>query len=105
FLVQIYMNGHCTFSGDAENTIFETGDICVLDASRTTRTITSEFTNFTLWVPRSLLETLLPDPDALHGRVIKADLPIAKVLRSYLFLMHEQASEMSLTEGKLLTQP
>lgn len=105
FLVQIYLEGECHFAGDARSKVAAPGDIFILDATRLNTSWTSDFRNFTLWVPRALLETLLPDADALHGRVIKAHTPMARLLRTYLLSMHEQAGKMAAQDGQLLTDP
>lgn len=105
FLVQYYMKGRCGFSGDAENQLYRPGDIFVLDATRTTDSWTDDFRNLTLWIPRQMLESSMPDPDALHGRVIRRESPSAAILRNYLQSVHEQAAFMSKPEADTLVQP
>ena len=105
FLVQVYLAGSCNFTGDAQDNLAEVGDIFILDATRLNDCWTTDFKNFTLWVPRLMLEAIVIDPDALHGRVIKASTPMATLLRTYLLSMHEQASMMGIAEGELLTDP
>lgn len=105
FLIQIYLAGECHFSGDAQDNLAEVGDIFVLDATRLSECWTTDFRNFMLWVPRLLLESIVPDADSLHGRVIKAKTPMASLLRTYLLSMHEQAGSMGFSEGALLTEP
>lgn len=105
FLVQVYLSGSCHFTGDAQDNFAEVGDIFILDATRLNDCWTTDFKNFTLWVPRLMLEAIVSDPDALHGRVIKANTAMATLLRTYLLSMHEQASLMGVSEGELLTEP
>ena len=81
------------------------GGILILDASRKTHSQTSSLKNFTLWVPRSLLEPLISDPDALHGLIIPAEEPRAIILRTYLMSLHEQAPGMTVPQASTLTRP
>lgn len=105
FLIQFYIEGECLFS-DLENEALATpGDILILDASRQTHSRTSALKNFTLWVPRVLLEPLVSDPDALHGMIIPADEPRAIILRTYLMSLHEQAPGMTMSQASTLTRP
>ena len=105
FLVQFYIQGKCLFSDTESSTLVQPGDILVLDASRKIHSRTSALKNFTLWVPRTLLEPMVADPDSLHGMIIPAEEPRAIILRSYLMSLHEQAPAMTLPQASTLTQP
>lgn len=105
FLVQFYFKGECLFSDTQSEALAKPGDILILDASRKTHSQTSSLKNFTLWVPRSLLEPLISDPDALHGLIIPAEEPRAIILRTYLMSLHEQAPGMTVPQASTLTRP
>lgn len=105
FMVQFYLRGKGAITHTDEELITDVGDIFILDASRTINTINSDFANFTLWIPRNLLEPALPDPDAIHGKILPASLPICTILRSHMMLLHEQAGNMTRAQGRQLTQP
>lgn len=105
YLIQFYTAGHGNFSGDAEEGDFRTNDILVLDATRQTDSVTTDFRNLTLWVPRALLEPMVSDPDALHGRVLQREQPTTTLLRSHLSMLHEHAGRMTREQGEQLTRP
>lgn len=105
FLFQFYMKGDQGFCGDRNESFVEAGDILILDASRTTNSQTEDLKNFTLWIPRNLLEPLLQDPDALHGKVLRKNHPTTIILRNYLFSLHTQAANMTQPEAESLVQP
>lgn len=105
FLIQFYLEGHCLFSDQERSALAKPGDILVLDATRKIHSKTSHLKNFTLWVPRTLLEPMISDPDALHGLIIAAEEPRAVILRTYLMSLHKQASDMTLSQASSLIRP
>lgn len=105
FLIQFYLEGQCFFSDRQAEALAKPGDILILDATRNTYSNTSILKNFTLWVPRALLEPVISEPDALHGMIIPAEEPRAIILRSYLMSLHEQASGMTLSQASGLIKP
>lgn len=106
FLIQFYIRGSGQFECDRPGlTRFEPGDIYITDATRSLFTQTGDLQNFTIWVPRNLLEPLLTDPDALHGTLIKANDPAAIILRGYLSSLHTQASDLTVNQAQAMTEP
>ncbi|MDH7942545.1 helix-turn-helix domain-containing protein [Pseudohongiella sp. SYSU M77423] len=106
FLVQFYVRGSGEYTTDSRGlTRFKPGDIYITDATRSLLTHTEDLQNFTLWIPRNLLEPLVTDPDALHGMLLKADDPSATILRTYLASLHEQAPGLTVAQAQAMTQP
>lgn len=105
FLVQFYIEGKCLFSDTQNSALAKPGDILILDASRKVHSKTSELKNFTLWVPRALLEPVITNPDSLHGMIIPAEDPRAIILRQYLMSLHNQAPGMTVLQAATLTRP
>src|SRR5690606_25882032 len=56
-------------------------------------------------VPRDALEPLLTSPDHHNQRVISGKDPLAALLRSHLFALHEQAGSMDPTAVQSVMKP
>jgi len=50
-------------------------------------------------VPRALMESILPDADALHGRAIDDSSPMARLLIAHAATLNEQIASMSVEEA------
>ena len=84
--VMIQLQGEGGLDGDAEGRPIRgrPGDICVFDLARPARTVSPDFGNTTLVVPRTVLEPLVADYDALHGLVLSADNPRTRLLARHV---------------------
>lgn len=52
-----------------------------------------------LFVPRAMVESMLPDADALHGRGIDGTTPLARLLTSHAVTLNEQIARLDAEEA------
>ena len=92
--VMIQIQGDGGLDGDVEGQPIRgrSGDVCVFDLARPARTVSPDFRNTTLIVPRSVIEPLVADYDALHGLVLPAGTPRARLLGRHV---EEMASHIA----------
>lgn len=97
-LVQLYMRGG--FSGIAGSLPIEVlaGDICVLDCVETLETLSTDFENLTLVIPRAMLESRFATPESLHGLVLKRSSAMTQVLALHLAALFKYAPQMTIRE-------
>lgn len=84
FLVQIHVDGGFSAETEGREYVVNTGDICVVDLARPYATAASNFDNITLCLPRATLESLIPNPDALHGLVLPGRSAAAELLNHHM---------------------
>lgn len=99
YLVQLYTKGG--YVGQAEERVMHVcpGDISILDLSRTVRTSAENFQNFTLVLPRPVLEAHLKNPDGLHGQVLPGTSGLGNLLANYITTLHRTAGSLSVSDG------
>lgn len=97
-IVQLYIaGGYRGIAGSAEIEV-GAGDVCVLDCAETLETRATDFENLTLAIPRSMLESSLPRPEALHGSVLRSDTIWAQILSRHLLALFDLAPRMRIAE-------
>ncbi|BAI74501.1 transcriptional regulator (plasmid) [Azospirillum sp. B510] len=99
FLIQAHAKGG--FRGAADEREFEigAGDICIFDLSRPCATLSTEFSNVTFCLPRSALEPLVEDPEALHGLVLPAQSAAGILLTDHLLSLFRAAGRLRADEA------
>lgn len=103
-IVQLYVEGG--YHGVAADTpiVVSAGDICVLDLAQTLETHASAFECFTLVVPRPLLERALPQPEALHGLVLRGDRVLTRLLAQHFLALFAHAPELTVDECQAVVE-
>lgn len=78
------------------------GDISFFDLARPRETRSGAFRNIALVIPRVMLEKQGIDTDALHGFVLKRELPLAAMLAAHLEMLVGQAERLTPVEADRL---
>lgn len=94
FLVQIHVAGGFSAKTEGREYAVDTGDICVVDLARPYATDATNFDNITLCLPRAALESLIPNPDALHGLVLPRNSAAAELLNQHMLSLFGAARRL-----------
>ena len=89
FLIQCYSTGDARARFHETEQAIQAGDVLLIDAAQPSTFVCSDFSNLTLVVPRSQLDSRLPQAERLHGRVLSRDLPVTRLLAENLRLLRE----------------
>jgi len=105
--LMIQIQGDGGLDGDVEGQPIRgrSGDVCVFDLARPARTVSPDFRNTTLIVPRSVIEPLVADYDALHGLVLPAGSPRARLLGRHVEEMADHAAGPATEDLLALVEP
>src|SRR3546814_18448700 len=71
------------------------GHLVVCDLQRTIDNDTTDFQNLSILVPRSLLESQLECPDAVHGLIIDGAVSQGRILRDHFTTLKETVGGLS----------
>lgn len=99
YLVQIYEEGRFGSHVEGNDMVVETGDVWIVDLSRSVQNEQVSFRSTNLAIPRSVLAPLLPDPDALHGLKLSGASATGGLLSRYLTDLSRQAKTMTPDEA------
>lgn len=99
YLVQVYEHGSFGSNVEGNDMFVETGDVWIVDLSRSVRNDQTAFKSTNLAIPRSVLAPLLPDPDALHGLKLSGGSATGGLLSRYLSDLSKQAKTMTPEEA------
>ena len=105
FLLQFYVGGHCGRRDTQSGQCTQPGDLLICDLAQPLATMTSDFSNLTLVVPRRLLTPLAPSLDARHMNIINGALPMTELLRKHLQALHHSAPQLSKAQAQTLIAP
>ena len=102
-IVQAYVGGSNRVAVEGESFEAGAGDVWFFDLSRTLATETTpHFHNVSLTVPRSLLEPIVGDVDALHGMKLDRRRPTTRLLAQHLAMLADTMSAMTAREAASL---
>lgn len=104
FLVQIYAEGGFSGTAGGNPIIVERGDLCVFDLTDTFSTRSSQFTNYSLLIPRDAMAGEVDDLRSLHGMVIPARTPLAGLLAEYFVSLSSRATLLDAREALLAAE-
>lgn len=106
FGIQIVRQGHIG-KRDGGNDVLakEPGDLLVSDLTQCSALEASDLSALFFSVPRDVLAPLLTSPDQHNQRVISGQDPLASLLRSHLFALHEQAAHMNAEAAQAVISP
>lgn len=99
YLVQVFTWGHCEVKDGPHIRIVRPGDIYIIDASAPLEAINHGFETITALIPRDLIRRNLVQPDMHHRRIIPADMPLAKLLYTFICTLAANRSSMSAADG------
>ncbi|MCC2610994.1 helix-turn-helix domain-containing protein [Neorhizobium petrolearium] len=110
FEIQFFLKGHWSRQDGRQEAHAAPGDLIIHDTAQAHAGSASDFSNLTLFVPRSLLAPLLMSPDEHNMRVLAAHEPIVGLLRNHLdalwqvlpLLDEKQAAALALPTAELV---
>ncbi|NJS15504.1 MAG: helix-turn-helix domain-containing protein [Sphingopyxis sp.] len=103
-MVQIYLSGGFEGVAGSLPIVVNPGDICVFDLGQPFETRAIKSTNLTFVAPRILLDPRLPQPELLHGLVLKSDNVLTSLLGRHLVALFDHASHMTFDEAVAASQ-
>lgn len=101
---------HIVSGGDAATLITRPGTrhtapldvgILAVDFDQPLHVIRHGCRHLTLFVPRTALENVFPDPSALHGRVLEQQEPVVQLIRQHVHAFSSRVSQMSFDDASL----
>ncbi|WP_067340438.1 helix-turn-helix domain-containing protein [Stappia indica] len=99
-MIQIYEQGRMEFSHRGRDEVFGQDALVIFDLAQEMRSETSDFTNLSLLVPRSLIEPQLKQAADRHMQVIQAEgNPLARLLIDHMTTLKALAPGMNLSQG------
>lgn len=104
-MIQFHSDGGLVGDFEGRSVHGSPGDICVFDLARPARTVSPDFRNTTLVVPRSMLEPLVADYDGLHGLVLPAENPRIRLLRRHIEELTDQIAGLGAEDLLALVEP
>ncbi|WP_197489608.1 helix-turn-helix domain-containing protein [Martelella sp. AD-3] len=99
YMVQIFRRGRCHARAPGGDITLDAGDICIFDNAEPLDTVNEDFDLMALAVPRNRLAPLLHDPDGLHYRRVRRDMPLARLFRSHVMEVYRMAPAMQAQDG------
>ena len=95
YMVQLFEHG-CTF-WESRGSSFRIPDngLVVFDLAREVDTVTDDFANLSLILPREMLQDSLERPDDQHMRVLQGTEPMVALLRDHMRSLKRLAARMS----------
>jgi AraC-like DNA-binding protein len=98
-LLQMYTRGSTTGQwGNKRNSTVQAGDIFLLDLSQPITSLTTDFTNISLVVPRHILAQHIPEVEKYHGCILPHKSALARLLGAHLITLQEIASTLDTDE-------
>ena len=99
-LIQVYLEGQTQgLWGNRAHSTARTGDVLFLDAAQIVDSKVSDFTNFTLMIPRGLLAPYLGSPEHFHGRILTRESVTGRLLAEHLRMLWSLLPELPATES------
>ncbi|MEG3619482.1 helix-turn-helix domain-containing protein [Magnetovibrio sp. PR-2] len=81
YLVQWFEKGTIHFENGQDSHQLQSGEILICDLARPTYCHTTNFADYTMVVPRNMIEDALDDPDDHHMRILPASSPLSTIIR------------------------
>lgn len=95
FMVQVYTEGSNALDVKQDIKIQRQGGIVVYDLAKTAKTITSDFTNLSLIIPRNKIDDLLEVNSSSHLRFLPSEQPLTKLLHDNIKLLYDLAPKLT----------
>jgi AraC-like DNA-binding protein len=103
-VIQLLRRGGTRGRTGAKDYLTTPGDISILDLSQTMRTAAIDYSQIAMFVPRAALLPALPDIEALHGVVLRADHPRTRILADHLNSLAVNAPNLALADCKSVAE-
>lgn len=100
FMIQLFEHGGMKIKGDGGDRTIRPGQIVVYDLREDSLSETTDFTNLSLILPRSVLEPFLRAPDDQHTRVLSEREPLVALLREHMLSIMRHGPRMSASEAR-----
>ena len=100
YMIQVYVNGSMVDTARKDAETVDAGKIIVYDLARPIETVTENFSNLNLVVPRHLLEPLLDDPDGHHMRVLSAQSGLPAIMKDTIFSLFQNMEQFPLNQSQ-----
>ncbi len=104
-LLQMYTCGSTSgLWGNKRHSTVQAGDIFLLDLSQPISSVTTDFTNITLVIPRHIFQQYLPDVEKYHGCILSRDSAFGKLLGAHLITLQEITPTLSVNEASVIAE-
>ncbi len=97
YMVQVFVSGMLEGDCDGRAVSVSPGDICVFDLARSFKTRVHEGSTITVMLPRGRVDRLIGDA-SLHSTVLKAGLPITRLLAEFVTSLSQVGPELDPAE-------
>lgn len=105
YLIQTHLTGSQVMRLGTREVTCRPGELMVIDLAEQHDSITTDFSQLTLVVPRQLLSVHLTQPDSQEGRVLKADAGLTHLAVHHLTSLYASLGQLSANEALELAQP
>ena len=99
FMIQVFAEGETRARIGTREVVAGPGDFWIIDLAEPIEAVNSDFQNFSIVVPRSLIERNLRNPDGHHLRRIPGDAPMARIFNSFLQGLDGSVGSMTVGEA------
>jgi AraC-like DNA-binding protein len=99
YMIQRFNKGSTWFDGKHTQHVVGEEGLIVFDLSRPSQSFTSDYENFSLIVPRHMLEDHLYAPDDQHLRILDTRQPLAAMLHDQLASLDRNIAGLGLSEA------
>ncbi|MCV6577254.1 MAG: helix-turn-helix domain-containing protein [Cohaesibacter sp.] len=99
FMFQIFGNGDMRFEQSNDRKRIGLNGIIIFDLSREVSSVTENFLNISLVIPRDLLEPHLLHPDDHHMRILSLDEPMAQLLYDHISSLNTIIKDMTISQA------
>jgi len=99
-IVQLFLEGHCDYSGDASSISNGVGGITILDMSREAIGVTSKVDTINLVVPRHVLSKHIVNLESLHLQTLNQTSVMTRLLVNHMTMLGKEAK--SITQNEIL---
>lgn len=97
YMVQLFVSGGLAGDCDGRSISVAPGDVCVFDLARPFSTAVSRGSTITVMLPREAADRANAGP-ALHGTVLKAGLPVTRLVSDFIISLSQTAAELDAAE-------
>jgi AraC-like DNA-binding protein len=102
-MIQLFQKGTMAFDQQGSATTVPEEGLIVFDLAREAKSITNEFQNLSLVIPRALIEPYLAQIGSQHLRVFSSEEPMVRLLRDHMKSLYSVASDMTEAQARQLS--
>lgn len=105
YMIQTHLTGSQVMQVGSREVECRPGELMIIDLAEQHDAITTDFTQLTLVVPRQLLSRHLLHPDSQEGRVLKADMALARLAVNHMKTLYSMLGGFSQAEALQIIEP